>query len=88
MLTAVQKQEIVKNHQRKENDCGSTEVQIALLTARIKNLQEHFTAYKKDVHSLLGLRKMVAARRKLLKYLKIKDLEKYRALLAQLEIRG
>ena len=66
MLTAEQKSEIIKKYQRKEGDSGSTEVQVALLTARILDLQQHFETHKKDHHSRRGLLKMVSQRRRLL----------------------
>lgn len=88
MLTAEDKAQIVKEHQKSGNDTGSAEVQVALLTARIRDLQPHFEANKKDVHSRRGLMLLVAKRRKLLKYLGTKDLEGYRALIKKLGIRG
>lgn len=88
MLDTVRTADIVKEFQRSPNDVGSSEVQIALLTANIKALQPHFDANKKDIHSRRGLLAMVAKRRKLLKYLKIKDLTMYRQLIEKLGIRG
>lgn len=81
------KQEIIKNFQRKELDTGSSEVQIALLTYRIMDLTEHFKVHKKDVHGQRGLVKLVNKRRKLLDYLKKKDLDRYTKLIADLGIR-
>jgi len=88
MLSSEQKAAVVKDYQHKEGDTGSPEVQIALITARIRDLQSHFTVNKKDKHSRLGLTKLVAKRRKLLKYLKAKNLNGYRALIEKLGIRG
>lgn len=81
------KQEIIKKFQRTELDTGSSEVQVALLTARINDLTEHFTAHKKDVHSRRGLLKMVSRRRSLLDYLKETDVKKYNQLITDLGIR-
>ena len=88
MLTTAEKAEIVKKHGHSEGDTGSPEAQIALLTARIRDLQDHFTNNKKDNHSRRGLMAMVAKRRKLMKYLKRKNLDAYRKLIAELELRG
>lgn len=82
-----QKQEIIKHFQKKELDTGSSEVQIALLTYRIKDLTEHFKTHKKDKHGQRGLVKLVNKRRKLLDYLKKKDLNSYTTLIGQLDIR-
>ncbi|MDO4776924.1 MAG: 30S ribosomal protein S15 [Cardiobacteriaceae bacterium] len=87
MLTVEQKQEIIKKYQRAESDTGSTEVQIALLTARILDLQEHFNTHKKDFHSRRGLLKLVSSRRRLLDYLKRTNFESYRNLIADLGLR-
>jgi len=81
------KQEIIKKFQRSELDTGSSEVQIALLTARINELTEHFTNHKKDVHSRRGLLKMVSRRRSLLDYLKKNDVKKYNQIITDLGIR-
>lgn len=81
------KLEIIKKYGRSEGDTGSPEVQVALLTERINSLQEHFKVHKKDHHSRRGLLKMVGRRRNLLAYLKEKDLEGYRALIAKLGLR-
>lgn len=88
MLTATAKAEIIKKFEHQAGDVGSSEVQVALLTARIRDLQDHFTANKKDVHSRMGLLRMVAKRRKLLKYLKATNPTSHRQLIEQLEIRG
>lgn len=81
------KAEIVKSFGRHENDTGSPEVQIALLTDRIKYLTEHFKTHKKDHHSRRGLLKIVGKRRNLLKYLKNKDVGRYKTVIAELGIR-
>ncbi len=86
-VTAEQKNEIVKKHQRSEGDTGSPEVQVAILTARIQDLTGHFKEHKKDHHSRQGLLKMVNQRRKLLDYLKRKDASRYSALIAELGLR-
>ena len=84
---AIVREDIIKKHQLHENDRGSAPVQIAILTARINDLRSHFDAHKKDHHSRRGLLKMVGRRRRLLEYLKRKDLEAYRALIADLGLR-
>ena len=81
------KTEIIREFGRKEGDTGSPEVQIALLTARINELNGHLKTHKKDHHSRRGLLKMVGRRRNLLAYLKEKVLEGYRALIAKLGLR-
>jgi small subunit ribosomal protein S15 len=86
-LTKEKTVEIVKGFGANEKDTGSTEVQIALLTKRIDELTEHFKAHAKDTNSRRGLLKMVGQRRRLLNYLKNRDLEKYRALLDKLNLR-
>ena len=86
-LTADLKREIVTKYGRDENDTGSTEVQVALLTARINELTEHLRAHKKDHHSRRGLLMLVGQRRRLLKYLQRKDIERYRALIGELGLR-
>ena len=87
MITKEKKTAVIKEYQRFEGDTGSTEVQIAILTARIKELTEHMKANKKDFHSARGLQKMVGKRRALLDYLKRNDLEGYRTLIKRLGIR-
>jgi small subunit ribosomal protein S15 len=87
MLVTDKKQEIIKTHKRHENDTGSPEVQIAILTERITYLTEHFKIHKKDHHSRRGLLKIVGQRRRLLDYLKSRDVERYRAIIAKLGIR-
>jgi small subunit ribosomal protein S15 len=86
-MTAADKKQIVDAYARGERDTGSPEVQVALLTARIQQLTGHFTEHKKDHHSRRGLVRMVNARRKLLDYLKSKDLDRYRELIARLGLR-
>ena len=81
------KREIVGKFGRDQNDTGSTEVQVALLTARINELTEHLRAHKKDHHSRRGLLMLVGQRRRLLKYLQRKDIERYRALIGELGLR-
>ena len=88
MLSSVKKAEVVKEYQKAEGDTGSTEVQVALISTRIRELQDHFTKHKKDVHSRLGLTKLVSQRRRLLKYLKAKNQDAYRKLIERLGIRG
>jgi small subunit ribosomal protein S15 len=86
-LTVEAKREIVGKYGRDQNDTGSTEVQVALLTARINELTEHLQSHVKDHHSRRGLLKMVGKRRRLLRYLESSDLERYRALVAELGLR-
>jgi len=81
------KSEIIEKYKRHDGDTGSPEVQIALLTERINHLTEHFKTHKKDHHSRRGLLKMVGQRRRVLDYLKKKDLEKYRTLIKELGLR-
>jgi len=86
-LTKEQKKEIITEFGSTDKDTGSTEVQIALLTTRIKELTEHFKVHKKDHASRRGLLKLVGQRRKLLKYLRENNLEDYRAILKRLNLR-
>lgn len=86
-LTTAEKQEIVQKYQRVAGDTGSPEVQVALLTHRINKLTQHFKDHAKDNHSRRGLLRMVSQRRKLLDYYKNQNLEGYRHLIAQLNIR-
>lgn len=81
------KAEIIAQFQREDGDTGSSEVQVALLTKRINGLQEHFAEHKHDHHSRRGLLKLVGRRRRLLRYLKKQDIERYRALIAALGLR-
>lgn len=87
VLTPEQKQQIIDEHKQHEGDTGSPEVQVALLTARISYLTDHFKTHKKDFHSRTGLLKLVGQRRKLLNYLKSKDIQRYRDLIARLGLR-
>ncbi len=87
MLTTEKKTEIIKEYGLKAGDTGSPEVQVAILTYRINELNEHLKAHKKDHHSRRGLLKMVGQRRNLLNYLREKDLERYRSLIARLGLR-
>lgn len=87
MLTKEQKQEVFTKYGKGEQDTGSTEVQIALLTQRINHLTEHFKIHKKDFAGRRGLLKLVGHRRSLLTYLRNKDLERYRAVIAELGLR-
>jgi small subunit ribosomal protein S15 len=86
-MDKVKKTEIIGSYKRHEGDTGSPEVQIALLTERINHLNEHLKANHKDNHSRRGLLKMVGARRGLLDYLMRNDIEKYRQIIAQLNLR-
>ncbi len=86
-LSAVEKAEILKEHQTSENDTGSPEVQVALLTANINKLQSHFEGNKQDHHSRRGLIRMVNQRRKLLDYLKSKNTDRYASLIKKLGLR-
>ncbi len=86
-ITAADREAIIKEHARGENDTGSTEVQVALLTARIKDLTEHFKTHIHDHHSRVGLLRLVNRRRSLLDYLKRKEVQRYRDLIAKLGLR-
>ena len=86
-LTAAQKDAIVKEYAQAEGDTGSPEVQVALLTANINELQTHFKEHVRDHHSRRGLIRMVNSRRKLLDYLKRKNSERYSSLIKRLELR-
>ena len=88
MLNKEEKLEIIEGYKTHEGDTGSPEVQIAILTKRINELNEHLKEHKKDHHSRRGLLKMVGKRRNLLRYLKDKDIERYRTLVEKLDIRG
>ena len=87
VMTMEDKLGVIKEHQQHEGDTGSPEVQIALLTARIDYLTEHFKTHKKDYHSRTGLLKLVGQRRSMLNYLKKKDIQRYRDILVRLNIR-
>jgi small subunit ribosomal protein S15 len=86
-MSAADKKAIVEEYKQNPNDTGSPEVQVALLTARIVELTEHFKEHKKDHHSRQGLIRLVNSRRKLLDYLKGKDVERYRDLIKRLGLR-
>ncbi len=87
MISKETKNEIIGKYKRGENDTGSPEVQIALLTKRINELTEHLKVHKKDNHSRRGLLKMVGKRRNLLNYLAKKDINRYREIVEKLELR-
>ncbi|MCX7544996.1 30S ribosomal protein S15 [Marinicella gelatinilytica] len=87
MITVEQRQDIIKEYKTSENDTGSPEVQVALLTARINNLATHFKSHKKDIHSRRGLLKLINQRRKLLAYTKRKDADRYQNLIQRLGLR-
>ena len=87
MAVVQDKQEIIGEHRTHEGDTGSPEVQVAVLTRRIAHLTDHLREHKHDYHSRRGLLKMVGKRRRLLKYLQRKDVERYRALIAKLGLR-
>ena len=87
MLTNQDRADVIAKFKRSENDTGSPEVQVALLTARINYLQAHFKAHKADHHSRRGLIRMVNSRRTLLDYLKRKDADRYTALISELGLR-
>lgn len=86
-ITKEQKAEIIKKYGKGTNDTGLPEVQIAILTANINSLSEHFEKFKKDNHSRVGLLRMVGKRRRLLDYLTKKDIERYRKIIGELQIR-
>ncbi len=87
MLTKAQKSEIAGKFARKENDTGSTEVQVAILTRRITDLTTHMATNRKDFHTQLGLLKLVGQRRRLLAYLSREDVGRYNKLIAELGLR-
>lgn len=86
-ITAERKAELIAQYATQEGDTGSPEVQVSILTERILNLTEHLKINKKDFHSQRGLLKLVGKRKKLLEYLKNKDIERYRKLIASLGLR-
>ena len=86
-MTRERKQEIINIYKREENDTGSPEVQIAILTERISELTEHLKVHKKDNHSRRGLLKMIGKRRNLLNYLAKKDINRYREIVKKLNLR-
>lgn len=87
-LTTAATAQIVKSYQRSKKDTGSSEVQIALLTARIEYLTEHLKTHKHDFHTRYGLTNLVSQRRRLLNYIKRKNLKLYRELIQKLDMRG
>ncbi|EHJ46184.1 ribosomal protein S15 [Solidesulfovibrio carbinoliphilus subsp. oakridgensis] len=87
VMTAEDKAQVITDHKKHEGDTGSPEVQVALLTSRITYLTGHFKSHPKDYHSRTGLLKLVGQRRKLLNYLKKKDVQRYRDLIAKLGLR-
>lgn len=87
MITKEKKEQIIKDYATKEGDTGSPEVQVAILTERINELNEHLKEHKHDHHSRRGLLKMVGKRRNLLNYLRDKDIERYRNLISRLGLR-
>ena len=87
MITKEKKAEIIKEYALKEGDTGSPEVQVAILTYQINELNEHLKVHKKDHHSSRGLLKMVGRRRNLLNYVKEQDIERYRSLVSRLGLR-
>ncbi len=86
-ITAGRKAELIKKFAQKDGDTGSPEVQVAILSERITNLTEHFKGHKKDNHSRRGLLKMVSQRRRLLDYVKGKELSRYQKLIQELGLR-
>lgn len=86
-MSAEEKRQVIDEYKRADDDTGSPEVQVALLTARIKQLTGHFSVHKQDHHSRRGLVRMVNSRRKLLDYLKGKDPDRYRTLIGRLGLR-
>ena len=86
-ITPERKNELVKEYATKDGDTGSPEVQVAILTERIKNLTEHFQTHKKDNHSRRGLLKLVSQRRKLLDYVKVRDEPRYKTIIERVGIR-
>lgn len=87
-LTTAATAQIVKTYKRSKSDTGSPEVQIALLTARINLLTEHLKIHKHDFHTRFGLTKMVSQRRRLMRYLKAQDINRYTSIIKELEVRG
>ncbi len=87
-LSKEQKAEIIKKYQLHDKDTGSVEVQVAVLTERIRYLTEHLKQHRKDIHTRYGLQKLVSKRKRLLKYLKREDYQKYQQLIKALGIRG
>ena len=86
-ITPARKQELIEEYATKPGDTGSADVQVAVLTERIQNLTEHMQTHKKDFHSRRGLLMMVGQRRRLLDYVKRKDVKRYESLIKRLELR-
>jgi len=86
-LTKEQKQELIKKYGKSASDSGNTEVQIAILTERINELSSHFESHKRDNHSRMGLLRMVGKRRRLLDYLQLKNIDRYRKIVDELGLR-
>jgi small subunit ribosomal protein S15 len=86
-INLANKSEVIANYKTSDDDTGSPEVQVALMTSKIKSLTEHFSVHKKDHHSRIGLLRLVSKRRKLLSYLKAKKPESYQSLIASLGLR-
>lgn len=87
-IADVAKKKLIEDYRVHEKDTGSPEIQVAVLTERIKNLSEHFKTHKKDHHSRRGLLKLVSSRKRLLGYLQKEDVERYRGLIKRLGLRG
>lgn len=87
-LTSAAKAQIIKTYKQSKNDTGSSEVQIALLTARINSLTEHLKVHKHDFHTRYGLTKLVSQRRRLMRYLKSQNMQRYQSIIKELDIRG
>ena len=87
MLTQEQKQQLITDHRRSDEDTGSAEVQVAILSRRIEELTRHVQTHRKDHHSRRGLLQMVGKRRRLLEYLRRTDVDRYRALIQRLGLR-
>jgi small subunit ribosomal protein S15 len=87
VMTPQDKAKVIEEYKQHEGDTGSPEVQVALLTSRINYLTDHFKTHKKDFHSRTGLLKLVGQRRKLLNYLREKDVQRYRDLIGRLNLR-
>jgi len=87
LISAELKQKVIEEYRSSEGDTGSSEVQVALLTARINQLSDHFQSHKKDHHSRRGLLKIVSQRRRLLDYLKSQDIGRYQSLIERLGLR-
>ena len=86
-MSNINKQDLIKTYSLNPNDTGSPEAQVAIWTAELNNLIEHFNTHRKDLHSRLGLMKMVSKRRHLLDYLKAKDENRYKEIIKKLNIR-